>query len=223
MAGKPKAYQSGARGARQAGFKADPITNSEARGDAVYGGIWGALRPLDEIAIKMESKWGHDRLETLVTPETASKFAMVRERLNKAIDAADLNRVQQEAGILYRGWIALDAEASRLGAPVIPPGVWSATSDSGKPYRIVLTDEDKHGLCANLDRDEASRVLSIDELLRIYEHDQLAIVREAQRLFPGATITYAGKGRNLGGDVLEEVGPLFGTPRAQGLDDDIPF
>jgi hypothetical protein len=226
---KKRSAQNGARGRRQAGFKPDTLTNGEHRGDAVFGAIYGALRPLDEIAVKMESKWGNDRLETLVTPETASKFAMVRERLNAAIDAADVAGVQREAGIMYRGWIALDLEAARLGAEPSPSGVWNVTGDNGTQYRITLTDEDKFGLCAALNRDDAHRVLSIEELLRIYEHSRLAIVREAQKHFPGARITYAGEMREstkqaLGLNEANEndgLGGLFDPDRL--IEDPIPF
>lgn len=224
---RPKAKQAGARGRRQAAPKADRITNPEARGDAVFGAIYGALRPLDELAARMESKWGYDRLETLVSPDTASKFAAVRERLNAAIDAADVAAVRHEASILYRGWIALDAEATRLGAEPRPSTVWEMAADSGKVYRVTLTDEQKFGLCAHLPKDEAARVLSLEELLRVYEFDKLAVVREAQRLFPGGKISYAGPVREETKEALgvadDDPGPLFETPTAQGLEDEIPF
>ncbi|MEM7515435.1 MAG: hypothetical protein AAF368_00735 [Planctomycetota bacterium] len=212
-----KGAQAGARGRRKAGFKPDVLTNPEARGDAVFGALYGALRPLDEMAAKMESKWGNDRLETLVTPETCSKFCAVRERLNAAIDEANVQRVTQEATILYRGWIALDLEASRLGAEPMPSNVWSITGDDAKQYRITLTDEDKFGLCAHLTNDEAARVLSVEELLRIYASERMSIVKAALEEFPGAYVS------EVRPKAQEDGGPLFETAAARGFDDEIPF
>jgi hypothetical protein len=204
------------RGRRQADARPDHVTNPAARGDSVVGAIYGALRPLDEIAAKMESRWGAGRLEVLVSPETASKFGAVRERLNAAIDAGAPDLVAKEAAIMWRGWQALDQEATRLGAEPRPPGVWEITGDDGKLYRITLTDEDKLGLAAHVEGDEAARVLSVEELLRVFALEHMAIVKKALDTFPGAQIVRAGP--KDGGP-----GPLFEVGEAKAIDDEIPF
>jgi hypothetical protein len=217
---KPK-RQPGARGSRRAGSKPDVFTNPDARGDAVFGAIYGALRPLDEIAMKMENKWGKDRLETLVTPETASKFRAVFERLNLAIDEGDGTKVAREAGILYRGWIALDEEASRLGQPTLPITVWSYTGERGE-YLIGFTEEDRAGTLEHVDKEQAPRVLSIEMLIRIYESSRLELVREVLEHFPKAKITDIKPHEEKAPDTGAGL-ELFETPRAKGLDDEIPF
>lgn len=217
-----RARQAGARGRRQAGPTPDALTNPEGRGDAVYGAIYGALRPLDQMAAQMESKWGHGRLEALVSPETATKFATVRERLNAAIDAGDAAAVANEAAIMWRGWQALDTEATRLGREPRPAGVWEIMGDDERVYRITLTDEDKAGLCAvTAEPGERATVLSVEELLRVYRIESLAVVRKALETFPGAKIGDV----RAAGSKGDEPGPLFtGEPELGPLiDDEIPF
>lgn len=180
----------GARGRRKAAPRADAITNPDARGDAVYGAIYGALRPLDAIAADMERKWGCDRLPTLVSPETGAKFEMVRERLNAAIDAGNSGEVAKEAAILFRGWKALDEEAMRLGALPRPATVWEVPDDEGKVFRVVPTDDDKAAEFAHLEPKElAARLVSVEELLRVYGMESMRIIRAAKEAFPGATVT----------------------------------
>lgn len=216
----PKAKtQKGARGSRRAGSRPDGITNPEAQGDAVYGAIYGALRPLDERGIEMESKWGKDRLISLVTPETASLYWMVFERLNGAIDRADVDVIKRDAAVLWRGLEKLDIEATRLGAEPMPSNVWTYTSDSGVAYWITLTDDDRAAVIEHVEKKDTHRVQSIETLLRVFELDRVALVKEVFEHFPKAKITKAN-----GKEVTPEDGlALFDTPRAQGLEDDIPF
>lgn len=217
----------GARGRKRGASRPDLITNPESRGDAVYGAIYGALRPLDELAAHMESKWGHGRLEALVSPQTAAKFAAVQERLNSAIDAGNAGGVAHEAAILWRGWKALDEEATRLGASPRPPGVWEIVADDGKPYRIVLTDDDKAGEFAHLEPKEAgARLLSVEELLRVFLSERFAVIRAAQEAFPGATVREVRDRQKRPSAPGQPAGPLFDDRSGEDLvdpEDEIPF
>lgn len=91
-----------------------------------YDQMYGAMRPVDAIASEMELRWGVGKLETLVTPETAAKFESARAKLDVAIFNKDPDLVIQRAGVMVRGWKALEAEALRLGHKPAPPELWYA-------------------------------------------------------------------------------------------------
>lgn len=184
------------------------------------GAIYGALRPLDEIGAKLESKWGHGRLETLVSPETAAKWGSAKARLDAAIEANDAAAVSYAAGICARGWLALDTEATQRGASPMPEGVWSIVGDDGNLYRVTLTDNDKHGLCAHVPEDERAKVVSVEELIRVLNAWEMRIVKTALETFPGATVK-AVKPKSA----TPVPGPVFGGADAGDdfPDDPIPF
>ena len=46
--------------------------------------IHGALKPLDAIALEMETQWGRDRLQSLVSPDMAAKFEAARAQARRS-------------------------------------------------------------------------------------------------------------------------------------------
>jgi hypothetical protein len=93
-----------------------------------YDQMYGAMKPVDAIAAEIELRWGVGKLETLVTPETAAKFESARAKLDVAMFNKDPELVIKRAGIMKRGWEALEAEALRLGHKPMPPELWYATA-----------------------------------------------------------------------------------------------
>ena len=102
-----------------------------------------ALDPLDRTAAAMESLWGVSRLESLVSPETAARFASARRKLNQAIRAKDPNLAASRASVLQRGWITLDAEARALGHAPDAIDVWCVPhAPTAKWYAICRHAKD---------------------------------------------------------------------------------
>lgn len=166
-------------------------------------GVSAALATVDETANAMERKWGVGRLERLVEPELAAKFATAQQKLNKAIATNDVAQVVKRAEIMRRGWIALDAAAETAGAHELPEGVW-AVDFKGQRYSIVLDGVDANQVASKAP--DASKVVTVHELLVAWtSFSGLDILQQAKLQFPGAEMT--------------EVRPK-GSAK---LNDDIPF
>jgi hypothetical protein len=95
---------------------------------------------LDETAHALEMKWGVDRLPRLVTAETAARFQHWADKLNAAIEAGADN-VAELAGIVERGWQAMDAEASARGCFPLPPACFSVKVDD---HIIEIAQDQTH-------------------------------------------------------------------------------
>ena len=76
-----------------------------------------ATAPLDRLAIKMDEKWGVDRLIELVSVETASRYGSAMGRLNEALREHDAEQCRHMAQVCMRGLAAMDREATEAGAP----------------------------------------------------------------------------------------------------------
>lgn len=163
--------------------------------------IGDALEPLDRVAVEMEGKWGVGRLQRIVTPEMAAKFASAREKLNEAIRDNDLGAVIAKAAVMIRGWQALDKAATEAGHKQYPDGVWS-TKYRGTTYTVVLDRADVNKVAH--DAQDKAHVVTLAELLLVWDEFQgKRVISETKAHFPGATV--------------ERVGGVA------ELDDDIPF
>lgn len=80
-----------------------------------------ALGPFDTAARDMERKWGINRLEGLVSPETAARYGSALGKLNAALDANDPAEVAVRVAVCIRGMAAMDAEATAAGHQPITP------------------------------------------------------------------------------------------------------
>jgi hypothetical protein len=107
--------------------KGDRLMHSGAKPDEIACDF--ALGPFDTAARNMERKWGVDRLDGLVSPETAAKFGSAIGKLNAAIDAADPAEVAVRAAVCIRGLAAMDAEATAAGHKPIPPEAYEVEVD----------------------------------------------------------------------------------------------
>jgi hypothetical protein len=165
------------------------------------GPVQDAIEPLDKVAVDMERKWGVGRLQRLVTPELSAKFSSAREKLNDAIRDNDLEQVVHRAGVVIRGWQALDKAATEAGRKTYPEAVWSKRF-KGRTYTVVLDRADVSKVA--FDNEAPEHVVTIDELLTVWDDFQgRRVIEQTKGLFPGATV--------------ERVGGVG------EMDDDIPF
>lgn len=150
--------------------------------------IHGALKPLDAVAAEMETRWGKGRLETLVSPETGAKFEAARAKLDVAIHDKDVDLVVKRAGIMTRGWKALEKEAIERGHEAAPPELWYATAPDeygDKEMQIVIARDNSAATLAQTDLP----VYTITEIARIVRAWRARLdVHAVKESFPGAEI-----------------------------------
>lgn len=101
--------------------KGDRLMHSGAKPEEVACDF--ALGPFDTAARNMERRWGVNRLEGLVSPETAARYGSALGKLNAAMEANDPAEVAARAGVCIRGMSAMDAEATAAGHQPLPPQV----------------------------------------------------------------------------------------------------
>lgn len=145
--------------------------------------VAAVLEVLDQAAVEMERKWGVGKLQRLVEPEMAARFAASRERLNHAIESKDLDAIIERANNHTRGWYAMDKMATEKGHSPTPQGVWSASAD-GIAYTVVYDESDLPKV-AQTD----AKAVTLKELLLAYQSvsGDVAPVKAA---FPGAKIKH---------------------------------
>lgn len=145
-----------------------------------------ATAVLDRTAAEMERLWGVGRLPTLVSPETAAKFAAAQQQCEEAIQSGDVMLAAGKAAALERGWRALDAEARARGHNPGDTGlVWCAGVE-GRKFAVCLHTADV-GAVANKYRDHTA--VSAPELLRLLLATEAGrLVFGAKDQWPGATV-----------------------------------
>lgn len=164
---------------------ADPLTNP--KDTPAEFALAAALQPLDRVAAMYEAQWGVGRLERLVSPATAAKFASAKAKLDAAIQSGDQDAVVTRADILIRGWHALNREAQDAGhLPHDAGQYWGITADNGDAYIFVQHETDTT-LAAKLF--PGHRVWSLPEVIRVLTDRDLASVNRAKQIFSGATVT----------------------------------
>ena len=184
-------------------MKADRITNPDPIGDATHEAIYAAIRPLDRVAHEMETKWGVERLLSLISPETAAKFGSAKAKLDFAIDAADPDMVAKRASTMIRGWQAMDAEATAAGKKPIAEEleVWVGEDDDGNLFSVVRTAPE----ATHLARTVGGKIYYLEEIIRLlnFFEKKTPVVAEIKKHFPDAS--------------------LVGVSERNKLNDDIPF
>jgi hypothetical protein len=180
---------------RQGIRKPDVFTNPSKVGDVDEEALYHALGPLDRVASEMERKWGVERLPTLVSPETASKFGSAKGKLDLALDMRIVSEVSHRAGVLIRGWYALDAEATAAGHEPMSADAWTWMSADGVPHAICFDRAARnHVTDAYQASGEKLRAYSLEEIARIVKwFDERSIASEVKEAFPGGEITGIGK------------------------------
>lgn len=86
--------------------------------------IGNALAPFDHAIRESDRRWGVDRLQELVSPETAAKWGSAMGKLNAAIEGQDVDTLVQRVGVCIRGLAAMDAEAIARGHRPVPAEAW---------------------------------------------------------------------------------------------------
>lgn len=150
--------------------------------------IHGALKPLDAVALDMETQWGVGRLEELVTPDTAAKFEAAKAKLDVAIHEKDVDLVIRRAKNMIAGWKALDAEARKAGHKPAPPELWYATAPDefgDSQMQIVIAKDNSAATLAQTDLP----VYTVTEIARIVRSWRAQMdVHAVKDAFPGAEI-----------------------------------
>ena len=99
-----------------------------------------ALKEFDTLARRMEDKWGVERLEKLVSPDLAKRWAAQMVDLNAAINSDDPAQVKLQADAACRGLNVLDAQAEDRDH-IPDPKVWEYDFD-GFRFAIIQDGED---------------------------------------------------------------------------------
>jgi hypothetical protein len=150
--------------------------------------IHGALKPLDAVAADIELRWGTGRLETLVSPETAAKFEAARAKLDVAIHQQDVDLVLKRAGVMTRGWQALEKEAITAGHKAAPPELWYATAPEefgDQEFQIVIAKDNSAATLAETEL-PVYTVTEVARIVRAWRAQHM--VHAAKDAFPGAEI-----------------------------------
>ena len=143
--------------------------------------IQAAIESLDMVAVEMERKWGVGRLQRLVSPEMAARFAASRERLNHTIETKDIDAITERVQNHIKGWHAMDAMATADGHPVNPAGVWTA-SVGGLSYSVVYNEADLPKVAQ-----QDAKAVTLTELLLVYQSVE-GDVAPVKAAFPGAKV-----------------------------------
>jgi len=158
------------------------ITEAESRAWAA------ATAALDRVAAEAERTWGVGRLQELVAPDLAARFATAQEQCDMEIAGGDVQASAQKAAALARGWRALDAAARAAGHQPNDLGVVWTASIEGQAFAVCLHTAD---VGAMADRHPGHTAVALEELLRVLMAREAAIYRKAKEIWPGATISAA--------------------------------
>ncbi len=174
--------------ARRARRRPDKITAPEKYAKPIQDSIYHAIAALDEVATRYEEKWGIDRLQKIVPPETASRFGSAKAKLDAALDLDDADDVARRASVLARGWEALDKEATAAGHQPEEVEAWLWRDEDGKPHAFVrdVADAVKYGK-----RHPGVVIWSMSEVVRTaaaFAEEMGKLGTEAKAAFPGAEI-----------------------------------
>ncbi len=185
--------------------KPDALTQRDGYTDPIADGIHHSIKPLDRIATEMEIKWGCDRLPGLVSPQTAAKFGSAKAKLDAAIELNVAAEVARTAGVMMRGWAALDAEAAKGGHTPLEPNIWSHTTEAGFKFAVAQGNADAIKALTTQPDLDGVRVYSLDEIGRLLESASMSLVNAAKERFPGATVK------------------AVRTPLPDGMNDEVPW
>lgn len=152
-----------------------------------------ALAPFDRAARASETKWGIDRLPSLVSPETARVWGVTMANLNAALEACKPVDVVACVQSAMRGLEVMDAEATAAGhAPaqgllfefeIEPDG------DGQEPFRFAVLEDDMEWRTVKDKRPDLVLFSKreIAQAIRFYMRSDLFL--EVKKQFPGAQIS----------------------------------
>lgn len=152
------------------------------------GPLEAALRVRDRTVLDYDSRWGTDVLQTLVSPETAAKFARVRDRLDAAIRENDVDTAINTMAVEMRGLKAMEEESIVAGRKPLDPGrCWAFQLHDGTQALAVQTDDDARA-ASRSPRFTGWAIYSMREIGVILSERSLLGVIDAKKLFPDAKL-----------------------------------
>jgi hypothetical protein len=147
-----------------------------------------AIAARDKVVRQMDSTWGTDVVQTLVSPETAAKFANVTQKRDLAQQAGDDDEFIRQLGVEVRGLEACDAEARERGhVPMKVDRAWTARDEQGKAW-VFVQDEDTARVAARAPRFAGYQVWSLPEVMRVLRSRELEAVLKAKEMFKEAAV-----------------------------------
>lgn len=162
--------------------KIDNLIEPDMRADEAR--CHAAIAPLDRLAETMDRKWGVDRLCSLVSPDTASRYGSALGRLNDALRATDAEQVVHVAKVCMRGLQAMDQEAEAAGAQ--KPVVLAEAEIDGFHFAII---GDVGDWAPILEERPGMRVYSLREIANaVKQIHGIAIIDKIKTTFPGSEI-----------------------------------
>lgn len=145
-----------------------------------------AVAALDRLAIKMDEKWGIDRLPELVSPETARKYGAALAQVNEAHAANDAKLAAHKAQVCMRGLAAMDAEATKLGHQPATGAFWEYELDG---FRFAVLKDDREWKTAQAKRPDLTFHTMREVGLALKFHaDNNPVLAEVKKTFPGAQV-----------------------------------
>jgi hypothetical protein len=147
-----------------------------------------AVAARDKVVGRMDATWGTDVVQTLVSPETAAKFASVLQKRDLAQQAGDDDEFIRWLGQEVRGLEACDAEARERGhTPLKVERSWTARDEEGRPW-VFVQDEDTARAAVRSGRFAGYQVWSLPEVMRVLRSRELEAVLKAKELFAEASV-----------------------------------
>lgn len=148
-----------------------------------------AIEALDEVASRMERKWGVGRLPRLVSIDLAERFYRQKGKLDDAITdevtGGSVANVEFEAGRMVNAWMALDAAARAAGAEPASAKYMEARMSDGR-LCVVCSDLEGHHHFVRQREGRAAVVWNMEEIVRVIEGQDL--VNRTKHLFDGAVV-----------------------------------
>lgn len=148
-----------------------------------------AIERLDEVASRMERKWGVGRLPRLVSVDLAERFWRQKGKLDDAITdeatGGSVANVEHEAGRMVNAWMALDAAAEAAGADPAAGGYMTARLSDGRSL-VVCVDLEGMGHFMGQNPDRSASVWTMDEIAKVLEGFDLVL--RTKHLFEGAVV-----------------------------------
>ena len=144
--------------------------------------IRASLNSVDKVARDMEQRWGIGKLEELADPALATRFEQARQNLNHALGQESISEVVAKAEDMIRGWKIIEKKVLEAGHKPECERVWHMVNDEGKKYAFV-NDSSDH---VHFDKDIT--VISMEEVLRVFEAHYEEVYGEVKKHFPGAEI-----------------------------------
>tara|TARA_R110002167_G_scaffold295039_1_gene499660 strand:+ start:892 stop:1497 length:606 start_codon:yes stop_codon:yes gene_type:complete len=166
----------------------DKITARESYANPVSDSIFHSVQTLDRVVVKMDEKWGVDRLPALVSSETASRFGSAKAKLDFSLEENNDVEVARRCAVLLRGYKAMDSEAERLGREPMNPEAWVWRDDDGKPFAFVRESAEAISYGKANPGVAVFTMGEISRLAAIFQDETEKIGTAAKIKFPGAEI-----------------------------------